>query len=161
MYSSSLELKLNNKERSRLSGCAGFQRFAYNFGLSVLTSSWQWAEIKASDAKRFLAIEKVFTNHVKTNPDYAWMKQYPSAIYSQAFRNLRVALGRWRKGGSGFPQFKRKKDRDSFTVLKKAGVYPTKGKSMLAFTNKQVLYPGKRIKIPGLGEFRLKQPIPC
>ncbi|MEW5859101.1 MAG: transposase, partial [Cyanobacteriota bacterium] len=30
----------------------------------------------------------------------------------------------------------------------------------LPFTNKQILYPSRRITIPGLGEFRLKRPIP-
>ena len=31
---------------------------------------------------------------------------------------------------------------------------------MIPFTNRQILYPGKKISIPGLGEFRLKKPIP-
>jgi putative transposase len=126
----------------------------------MLTQSWEWADVKAGDSKRLSAIEKIFTNHVKTNPEYAWIKKYPSAIYSQAFRNLGTAISRWRKGESRFPQLKRKKDGDSFTVLKKAGVYPTKGEPMLPFTNRQILIPGKRITIPGLGEFRLKRPIP-
>jgi putative transposase len=160
MYSLKLELKLNNKERSRLAGCAGFARFVYNFGLSMLTSSWGFEGIKAGDSKRLSAIEKIFTNHVKTNPDYAWMKDYPSAIYSLALRNLASSVARWRNGASGFPQFKSKKKGDSFTVLKKSGIYPGKGLPMLPFSNRQVLYPGRRITIPGLGEFRLKQPIP-
>jgi putative transposase len=160
MYALKLELKLNNFERSRLAGCAGFARFVYNFGLSLITQSWGLEGIKAGDSKRLAAIEKVFTNHVKTRPEYAWMKQHPSAIYSQAFRNLATALERWRKGDSEFPQMKTKKGRQSFTVLKKAGVYPAKGEPMIPFSNRQVLYPGKRITLPGLGEFRLKQPIP-
>ncbi|NMG19818.1 RNA-guided endonuclease InsQ/TnpB family protein [Brasilonema bromeliae] len=160
MYSLKLELKLNNKEKSRLAGCAGFARFVYNFGLSMLTSSWDFEEIKASDSKRLTAIEKVFTNHVKTNPEFAWMQQYPSAIYSSALRNLAKAVERWRKGESGFPQMKSRKRGDSFTVLKKSGVYPAIGEPMLPFTNRQVLQLGKRITIPGLGDFRLKQPIP-
>jgi putative transposase len=160
MYSLKLELKLNNKERSRLAGCAGFARLVYNFGLSMLTSSWSFEGIKAGDSKRLGAIEKVFTNHVKTNPDYGWMKNYPSAIYSSALRNLGKAVERWRKGESGIPRFKSKKKGDSFTVLKKAGVYPEKGMPMLPFSNRQVLYPGKKMTIPGLGEFRLKQAIP-
>jgi putative transposase len=160
MYSLKLELRLNNKEKSKLAGCAGFSRFVYNFGLSLLTNSWDFEGIKASDSKRLAAIEKVFTNYVKTNPDYAWMQQYPSAIYSNALRKLAKAFEKWRKQESGFPQTKTKKKGDSFTVLKKAGVYPAKGEPMLPFTNRQVLHPGKRITIPGLGEFRLKQPIP-
>lgn len=88
MYALKLELKLNNKERFRLAGCAGFSRFVYNFGLSLLTQSWGFEDVKAGDSKRLAAIEKVFTQYVKPNPEYAWMQQYPSAIYSSAFRNL-------------------------------------------------------------------------
>ena len=160
MYSLKLELKLNNKERSRLAGCAGFSRLVYNFGLSLLTQSWFFEGIKASDSKRLTQIEQVFTNHVKNRPEYAWMKQYPSAIYSSALRHLASSIERWRKGVSGFPRFKSKKRGDSFTVLKKSGVYPTKGEPMIPFTNRQVLYPGKKLTIPGLGAFRLKQKIP-
>ncbi len=160
MYALKLELKLNNKERSRLAGCAGFSRFVFNFGLALLTQSWAWTDVKAGDSKRLGAIEKVFTNHVKTNPDYAWMQKYPSAIYSQAFRHLGDAIKRWRQGKGRFPKFKRKRDKDSFTVLKKSGVYPAKGQPMIQFTNRQVLYPGKGITIPGLGGFKVKRPIP-
>ncbi|HAX77519.1 MAG TPA: transposase [Cyanobacteria bacterium UBA11372] len=160
MHSLKLELKLNNFERSFLAGCAGFSRLVYNFGLSLLTSSWGFEDVKASDSKRLTEIEKVFTNYVKTLPQYAWMKQYPSAIYSSALRNLAKGVDRWRQGTSGFPKFKSKKRGDSFTVLKKAGVYPRKGEPMVAFTNRQVLCPGKKINIPSLGQFRLKQPIP-
>jgi len=106
MYALRLELKLNNKERSRLAGCAGFARLVYNFGLSLITQSWQFEGIHVGDSKRLAAIEKVFTNLVLTLPEYAWMKQHPSAIYSSAFRNLGKALERWRKGDSEFPQMK-------------------------------------------------------
>lgn len=162
MYSLKLELKLNSKERSKLAGCAGFARLVYNYAWDMLKSSWSW-DATATDSQRLALIEKIFTNSVKTKPEYSWMKDYPSAIYSQTFRYLASALSRWRKGESGFPQPKRKKDGDSFTVLKKAGVYdkPVKdGGNVIPFTNRQVLYPGKNITIPGLGEFRLKRPIP-
>ncbi|MEH2056668.1 MAG: transposase [Nostoc sp.] len=160
MYSLKLELKLNNKEKTRLSGCAGFARFVYNYGLSMLTQSWDFEGIKASDSKRLSAIEKIFTNYVKTNPAYSWMQQYASATYSSALRNLGKAFDRWRKGDSEFPRYKSKKRGDSFTVLKKAGIYPVKGEPFLPFTNRQVLHPGNKISIPGLGEFRLKRPAP-
>lgn len=160
MYALKLELKLNNSERSLLAGCAGFSRFVYNFGLSMITQSWGFEGVKAGDSKRLAAIEKIFTQHVKTNLDYAWMKDYPSAIYTSAFRSLKRAFTNWRAGRAHIPKFKSKKRGDSFTVLKKAGIYPRSGEPMLPFTNRQVLHPGKRITLPGLGEFRIKQPIP-
>lgn len=55
------------------------------------------------------------------------------------------------------PVFKSKKDGDSFTVYRTSGVYPEKGKSALPFTNRQLLSAGKKINIPGLGQFRLKE----
>ncbi len=163
MYALKLELKLNNKERSKLKGCAGFSRFVYNFGLDMLKQSWNFQAVKATDTARLLKIEKLFTNVVKPKAEYSWIKEYPSAIYSNAFRNLAKALVKWRKGTSGFPQLKSKKNGDSFTVLKKAGIYDQtvkEGGKLLPFTNRQVLQPGKKITIPGLGEFRLKRAIP-
>ena len=39
MYAIKRELKLNNKEKSFFAGCAGFSRFVYNYGLSLLKAS--------------------------------------------------------------------------------------------------------------------------
>ncbi|MEG4803329.1 transposase [Microcoleus sp. ARI1-B5] len=160
MYSLKLELKMNNKERSLLYGCAGFGRLVYNCGLSILTQSWQFEGITASAPKRLAEIDKVFTNHAKTQPDNSWMKGYRSAIYSSALRNLDKAIQGWRLGKSGFSQFKSKKRGDSFTSFKKSGVYPAKGEAMMPFTNRQFRPKGKRITIAGWGNFRLKQARP-
>ncbi|MEO6861572.1 MAG: transposase [Microcoleus sp.] len=160
MYSLKLELKLNNKERSLLYGCAGLAKLVYNLGLSILTQSSQYEGIKTSDSKQLAAIEKVFTNPVKTKREYAWMKGYPSAIYSSAMRNLGKAIQGGRLGKSGLAQFKSQKKGDGFTCIKKSGVYPGKGEAMMPLTNRQVRHKGKEITIPGLGNFRLKQPIP-
>jgi len=70
MYAIKRELKLNNKERSRLAGCAGLKRFTYNFGLSLVTDSWQFEDLKASDSKRIDAAKKVFNNELKTRPEF-------------------------------------------------------------------------------------------
>ena len=39
MYSIKLELKLNNKERSLMAGCAGYARFVYNYGLNMVNGT--------------------------------------------------------------------------------------------------------------------------
>ena len=121
MYSLKLELKLNNQQRSFLNGCAGFSRFVYNFGLHLLTQSWNFPDIKQTDSQRLASIEKVFTNHVKTKGEYSWMRKYPSAIYSSSFRNLKKAFQRWRQGLSGFPRMKSKKLGVQF-ALEKVGI---------------------------------------
>lgn len=152
MYAIKLELKVNNKERSYLAGCAGLKRFTYNFGLSLLIDSWQFEDLKASDSKRIDTAKKVFNNELKTLLEFQWINDYPSTIYQSAFQNLKDAFSRWRKGQNELPVFKTKKGKQSFTVYKTSGLYPEKGKPPLPFTNRQVLCPGKKINIPGLGE---------
>ena len=118
MYASKLELKLNNKERSKLAVCAGFKRFVYNFALNLVKSSWQFENIKASDSKRIDAIKKILTNVVMQKPEYGWMRTYPSTVYQSALQDLKDAFGRWRKGLARMPVFKSKRHSRSFTVYK-------------------------------------------
>jgi putative transposase len=158
MFALSRELKLNKVETSLMLGCAGFKRFVYNFGLELLTSSWQFEEIKASDNKRIDAIKKLLTGMMK-QPEYQWMKKYPSTVYQSAFIDLKEAFSRWRKGISGFPQKKAKKKGDSFRVYKTSGVYPAPSQRAQPFTNRVVIESGKKIKLPGLLVFRLKEKI--
>ena len=159
MYAIKLELKLNHKEKSRLAGCAGFKRFCYNFGLSLVKDSWS-LDIKGSDSKKIDAAKKILTNSLMGQEKYKWIKQYPSTVYQSAFQDLKDAFSRWRKGQTELPVLKAKKDGDSFTVYKTSGVYdkPVKdGGKVLPFTNRQLLNPGKRINLPGLGSLRLKE----
>jgi len=157
MYAIKRELKLNNRERSLMRGCAGFKRFAYNYCLDLIVASWDFEGIKASDSKRIAAIKKVFTTVTMQKPEFAWMKNYPSTVYQSAFIDIKEAFARWRKGLAGFPQKKSKKKGDSFTVYKTSGIYLKKGEPALPFTNRVVVSPGKLIKLPGLTTFRLKE----
>ena len=159
MYAMKRELKLNKVETSCMRGNAGFRRWIYNYGLSMIQASWGFEGVKVSDAKRIDAIKKVFTQVTMQRPEYAWMKKYPSTVYQSAFIDLKKAFKRWREGLSGFPQNKSKKKGDSFTVYKTSGVYPEKGKPALLFTNRVVIQPGNQINLPGLKSFRLKERI--
>ena len=159
MYAIKRELKLNNKETSLMRGMAGFRRFVYNFGLEMLVASWSFEGVKLSDSKRIDVIKQVFTQVIMKVPEYAWTKQYPSTVYQSAFIDLKKAFKRWREGLSGFPKKKTKKKGDSFTVYKTSGIYTHKGKPAIPFTNRVVLRAGKRIQLPGLREFRLKEKI--
>lgn len=159
MYAIKLELKLNNKERSLLRGCAGFRRTIYNYGLDMVIGTWD-NNIQASETKILDSAKKLLTNQVMKSDGYAWMKNYPSTIYQSALQDLKDAFSRWRKKLVGFPVYATKRKGDSFTVYKTSGIYPEKGKPALPFTNRQVLSPGKKIKLPGLGTFKLKEAIP-
>lgn len=159
MYAIKRELQLNNKEVSQMLGMAGFKRLVYNRGLELLKASWDIPNLKMSDSKRIDIIKKVFTSVTMQKQEFKWMKNYPSTIYQSAFVDLKNAVSRWRKGVGGFPKKKSKKKGDSFTVYKTSGVYPEKGKPALPFTNRVTLSPGKRIKLPGLKTYRLKEQI--
>ena len=123
----------------------GFSRFCYNFGLS-LYERLDHKEYKGSSSKKIDLIKKVFTNHVKTLPKYAWTKTLSSRVYQNAFRNLKVAFTRFFKGLAKYPKFKKKKNNNSFTVDSSNGVILQEG--------------GKRIKLPTLGSFGIRESIP-
>lgn len=158
MFAIKRELKLNKVETSQMRGNAGFKRFVYNFGLELLTSSWSFEDVKASDNKRIDTIKQILTG-MMNEPEYQWMRKYPSTVYQSTFIDLKDAFSRWRKGWSGFPNKKSKKKGDSFTVYKTSGIYPLKGQPPLPFTNRVVIEAGRRIKLPGLARFRLKEKI--
>jgi putative transposase len=92
MYAIKRELKLNNQEKSFLAGCAGFSRFVYNHGLSLLKATWDIPEISGGDSKRLDAIKKVFTNITKKQTEYLWTNEYSSRIYQNAFRDLKNSI---------------------------------------------------------------------
>lgn len=159
MFAIKRELRLNKVETSQMRGLAGFKRFVYNYGLDLIQASWDFEGIKASDSTRIDAIKKVFTSVTMQKPENAWMKTYPSTLYQSAFIDLKKAFKRWREGLAEFPKKNSKKKGDSFTVYKTSGVYPEKGKPALPFTNRVIIESGKRIKLPGLKTFRLKEGI--
>ncbi|NET29664.1 MAG: transposase [Okeania sp. SIO1I7] len=154
MYAKKFELKLSNQERSKMAQCAGYARFVYNYGLSMVNGTSAMTKVNKRGQKvslsytlRILEAKKVFTNYVKKQPEYAWTNNYSSRIYQSAFQHLGEAFKRYKEGISKYPKLKKKKDRQSFTV------YDSNGKVTIS--------SGKKIKIPTLGTFRLWESIPC
>ena len=152
MYSVKLELKLNNKERSLMTKCAGYARFVYNYGLNMVNGTKgmtklnkRGKEVSFSYNQRINDAKKVFTNYVKKQPEYAWTNNYSSRIYQSAFKHLGEAFSRYKEGTSKYPRFKRKKDKQSLTVYDGNGKVTVKA--------------GKKITIPTLGTFRLFEPV--
>ena len=84
----------------------------------------------------------------KKQTEYFWTNKYSSGIYQNAFGKVKKAFSRWRelKIKAELPRFKKKKHHCSFTVDSSNG--------------KVLVTEGKKIKIPTLGTFRLKEAIP-
>ncbi|GGA01120.1 transposase [Okeania sp. KiyG1] len=133
--------------------CAGYARFIYNYGLSMVNGTSGMTKVNKGGKKvsfsynqRILEAKKVFTNYVKKQSEYAWTNNYSSRIYQSAFQHLAEAFKQYKEGISKYPKLKSKKDRQSFTV------YDGNGKVTIP--------SGKKIKIPTLGTFRLLESIP-
>ncbi len=145
MYAVKVELKLNNAEKTFINRHIGFSRFCYNYALS-LYQQIDHKQYKGGSSKKIDLIKKCFTNVTKKNPDFAWTKQMSSRVYQNSFRALKTAFSRYWKGSGGLPKFKKKKHPGSFTVDSSNGVMLQSG--------------GKKVKLPTLGTFRTKEPIP-
>ena len=145
MYAIKVELKLNNREKTLMNQHIGFSRFIYNYGLSIYNQI-DHQEYKGGTSKKLNLIKKVFTNLTKKNPEFAWSKALSSRVYQNAFRHLKNAYSRYWKGLGKRPRYKKKKHPGSFTVDSSNGVILQEG--------------GKKIKLPTLGTFRVREVIP-
>ncbi len=106
-----------------------------------------YSEGQFTDSKVLNEVKKVLTNHVKKQPEFAWMNQLSSRVYQNALIDLKDAFSRYRSGKAGHPKFASRRDGQSFTVDSSHG--------------KVLLNAGKTIKIPTLGTFRLFEPLEC
>ena len=150
------ELKLNNKERRRLAGCAGAARFSYNWGLR------QKIEAYAATGKSPSYYELHRQLNQLKQSELAWLYHYSKTIPQEALRDLDKAFAaffrRLKEGNGvkpGFPSFKsRKRGIGSFRIwgsiqveagriklprigwlrLKEHGYLPTAGAKMLSAT---------------------------
>ncbi|MGB3268098.1 MAG: RNA-guided endonuclease TnpB family protein [Microcoleus sp.] len=145
MFAVKRALKLNNKEATLMAKHAGFRRVVFNFGLSLRTQ--MYSEGQFTDSRILTEVRKVLTNHVKKQPEFAWMNQLSSRVYQNALIDLKDAFSRYRSGSSGHPKFASRRDGQSFSVDSSNG--------------KVLLNAGRTIKIPTLGTFRLVEPLEC
>ena len=139
MFAVKRALKLNNNEATLMAKHARFRRVVFNFGLSLRTQ--MYSEGKLSDSKAIGEVKKVLTNHLKKQPEFAWMNQLSSRVYQNALIDLKDAFSRYRSGKAGHPKFASRRNGQSFTVDSSNG--------------KVLLSAGNTIKIPTLGTFRL------
>ncbi|WP_293302042.1 MULTISPECIES: hypothetical protein [unclassified Microcoleus] len=144
MFAVKRALKLNNREATLMAKHAGFRPVVFNMGLSLRVQMYGAGEF--SDSKVINYVKKVLTNHVKKQPECAWMNQLSSRVYQNALIDLKEAFSRYRLGKAAHPKFASRRDGQSFTVDSSNG--------------KVLLKSGNSIKIPTLGTFRLHEPLP-
>ena len=128
------ELDPNNKQITLFKKNCGVARFAYNWGLSTLEEDYKNEKKLKPNA---IALGNLF-NKIKKDK-YPWVYEASKWSPSTAFRNLEVAFKKFFNKQSGFPKYKKKGHKDSFTVHENLNVKENK------------------IKIPKIGWVKLKQ----
>ncbi len=133
------ELKLNNRERTLLVGCAGAARFAYNWGLRQKIDEY------ATTGKSPNYYELHRRLNALKKGELAWFYKYSKTIPQEALRDLEQAFQnffRRVKNGAkpGFPRFKsRKRGIGSFRL------------------HGNIRVEAGRIKLPRIGWLRLQE----
>lgn len=114
------ELRLNDKERSKLAQCAGIARHAYNLALSLTKSVLDWNEANATEKIPFpgwITLNNWITTYIK--PEFPWYYDVSSQIPTCAVRHLRDAWKRFFQGLAKPPKFKKKGKHDAFSINQK------------------------------------------
>ena len=141
------ELKLNNKERSLLAGCAGAARYVWNWGLRQKIDEYE----ASGKSPSYYELHRRL-NRLKKG-ELSWLYQYSKTIPQESLRDLdrafvnffrRVKENGQKNNGKdekpGFPRFKsRKQRRGRFRVW--GSIHVEDG----------------RIKLPRIGWLRLKE----
>ncbi|MDF2675205.1 MAG: transposase, partial [Clostridiales bacterium] len=102
----------NNKQRTKLFGCAGVARFAFNWALGYEKENYEKGEKYLTNFE----LRKVFTN-LKRTEEYTWLNNYSNNITKQAIKDSCSALERFFNKQGNFPHFKSKRrSKPSFYV---------------------------------------------
>jgi len=107
-----IQLKPNNKQKTKLFECAGVARWAYNWTLARQQENYKNGGkfIKDNELRKELTL-------LKKTDKYKWLNDYSNNITKQAIKDACNAYKRFFEGYSKFPKFKSKKrSKPSFYV---------------------------------------------
>ncbi len=136
-----IEIKPTLEQKIKIHQTIGISRFIYNFYLAHNKEIYQ-------KEKRFVSgmdFSKWLNNdYIPKNQDKKWIKEVSSKATKQAIMNGEKAFKRFFKGESGFPKFKKKKNKDV------KAYFPKNNKTDWTIER-------HRVKIPTIGWMRLKE----
>lgn len=143
MRSFRLELKLNKKQKELCAKSAGVARFAYNWKLGQLIDQYKKAKENNQKCKLGSSIDWN-KEWVLLKDELPWIREVSKCCGSNALRNLEVAFKKFFSKKSGYPKFKKRGQKDSFTLDSEVYIFSDK------------------IQLPKLGKVRLKEKnYPC
>jgi putative transposase len=76
------------------------------------------------DYKSLSSTDRInYIKTLKSNPKYSWLKEVSSIALQQSVMHLNTAYDRFFKGLGGYPQFKKKLNKNSFTITGKGSLH--------------------------------------
>lgn len=128
------ELKPNNKQKTLFKQYAGTARFVYNWALALLQEDYKLEKkIKPSA----ITLHKILV--AKKNDEFKWIKEISKWCPQNSLRNLETAYKKFFKKQNAFPKFKKKGQKDSFTL------------------DAPIIVKNNKIKLPKIGWVNLKE----
>lgn len=128
------ELNPNNKQITLFKQYAGTARFVYNWALDLLQKDYE-AEKKLKPSA--ITLHKILIN--KKKDEFKWMKEVSKWCPQNSLRNLEVAYNNFFKKKNKFPKFKKKGQKESFTL------------------DTPIIIKNNKIKLPKIGWVSLKE----
>ena len=132
LKSHKIALRPTDAQKAWFAQQCGYARFAYNAALSDFKSG-----LDADDWRSFIDLNNRFN---KAKKEIGWTKVQDQRAALYAIRNLSEGVKRWKDKLNGFPKFKKRGCRQSYTTDEQA-----------------VKTEGKRIKLPKIGWVKMFQ----
>ena len=135
------ELKPNNKQKTLFTKHAGCSRFVYNWALGLLIEDYESGR-KEIEPTKFTLISLL---NKRKHTEFPWMREVSADTQDFTLGNLETAFKRFfkniknKKAKAGFPRFKKRGKRDSFSL------------------KQSITVENNRIKLPRIGWVRLKR----
>jgi putative transposase len=98
-----LQIIPNAEQRKALENYQGAARFAWNFGLSMISKAYKRRKGKAN----YMTVSKLITKLKKTSR-YSWLNEIPSDVVAQKLRDLDRAYQNFFAGRARYPRFRKK-----------------------------------------------------
>ena len=141
MQAHKIRLDPNNAQATYFAQASGVARFSYNWALTEWSKQYEACKLDASLAKPSEAALRRQLNAVKRE-QFPWMLEVTKNAPQMAIMQLGAAFKNFFAGRSKYPVYRRKGVHDRFTI-----------------TNDQFSVDDSRIRIPGLGWVRMREPL--
>lgn len=142
-----LELKLNKTQTTLCFKSAGVARFAYNWKLGQLIEKYEKSKIESNGEIVNCNLGSAIDWHkewVLLKNELTWIREVSKCCGQESLRDLQVAIQRFFSKKSGYPKFKKRGQKDSFTL------------------DGQVFISSTYIQLPNIGKVKLKEKnYPC